>query len=158
MRALQDMPISFPGLFGDWSFNPDPIAVHIGHGIYWYGIILAIGLLAGLVLCMKQAKRYGLTEDNVLDMVLWAVPSCIIGARLYYVIFYLDLYRNADGSLNWGEMVARGEAATDQERRMAEIFQHGGDFVREEALDEIVRWFREGPHDGEVKAVPSVDI
>lgn len=100
------MPIRFPGLFGDWSFNPDPIAVHIGHGIYWYGIILAIGLLAGLVLCMKQAKRYGLTEDNVLDMVLWAVPSCIIGARLYYVIFYLDLYRNADGSLNWGEMVA----------------------------------------------------
>ena len=100
------MPISFPGLFGDWSFNPDPIAVHIGHGIYWYGIILAIGLLAGLVLCMKQANRYGLTEDNVLDMVLWAVPSCIIGARLYYVIFYLDLYRNADGSLNWGEMVA----------------------------------------------------
>ena len=42
--------------------------------------------------------RYGLTEDNVLDMVLWAVPSCIIGARLYYVIFYLDLYRNADGN------------------------------------------------------------
>ena len=100
------MPISFPGLFGDWEFNPDPIAIHIGHGIYWYGIILAIGLLAGLVLCTKQAKRYGITEDNVLDMVLWAVPSCIIGARLYYVIFYLDLYRNADGSLNWGEMVA----------------------------------------------------
>ena len=56
------------------------------------------------------------------------------------------------------QVQARGEAATDQERRMAEIFQHGGDFVREEALDEIVRWFREGPHDGEVKAVPSVDI
>ena len=74
--------------------------------MYWYGIILAIGLLAGLLLCLKQSKRYGLTEDNVLDMVLWAVPSCIIGARLYYVIFYLDLYRNADGSLNWGEMVA----------------------------------------------------
>ena len=71
-----------------------------------FAYTLAIGLLAGLVLCMKQAKRYGLTEDNVLDMVLWAVPSCIIGARLYYVIFYLDLYRNADGSLNWGEMVA----------------------------------------------------
>ena len=100
------MPISFPGLFGDWEFNPDPIAIHIGHGVYWYGIILAIGLLAGLLLCLKQSKRYGLTEDNVLDMVLWAVPSCIIGARLYYVIFYLDLYRNADGSLNWGEMVA----------------------------------------------------
>ena len=31
--------------------------------------------------------------------------------RLYYVIFYLDLYRNADGSLNWGEMVAVWDAA-----------------------------------------------
>ena len=106
MKGLTDMPISFPGLFGDWEFNPDPIAIHIGHGIYWYGIILAIGMLAGLLLCMKQAKHYGLTEDNVLDMVLWAVPCCIIGARLYYVIFYLDLYRNADGSLNWGKMIA----------------------------------------------------
>ena len=95
------MPISFPGLFGDWEFNPDPIAIHIGHGVYWYGIILAAAMLAGLLLCMKQARRFGLTEDNVLDMVLWAVPSCIIGSRIYYVVFYLDLYRNADGSLNW---------------------------------------------------------
>ena len=100
------MPISFPGLFGDWECNIDPIALHIGHGVYWYGIILAVAMLAGLLLCMKQAKRFGLSEDNVLDMVLWAVPSCIIGARLYYVLFYLDLYRTADGGLNWGEMVA----------------------------------------------------
>ena len=100
------MPISFPGLFGDWEFNPDPIAIHLGHGIYWYGIILAAAMLAGLLLCMRQAKRYGLTQDHVLDLVLWAVPSCIIGARLYYVIFYLDLYRNGDGSLNWGDMIA----------------------------------------------------
>lgn len=100
------MPISFPGLFGDWEFNPDPIALHIGHGIYWYGIILACAMLAGLFLCMKQAKRFGLTEDNVLDLVLWAVPSCILGSRIYYVIFYLDLYRNADGSLDWGRIIA----------------------------------------------------
>ena len=106
MTALKDMPISFPGLFGNWEFNPDPVAIHVGHGIYWYGIILAAAMLAGLFLCMKQAKRYGLTEDNVLDFVLWAVPCCIVGARLYYVIFYLDLYRNADGSLNWGQMIA----------------------------------------------------
>ena len=100
------MPISFPGLFGDWECNIDPIAIHIGHGVYWYGIILALGMLAGLLLCMKQAKRFGLTEDNVLDMVLWAVPACIVGARLYYVLFYLDLYRRADGSLDWGSMIA----------------------------------------------------
>ena len=106
MSALKDMPISFPGLFGDWEFNLDPIAIHIGHGVYWYGIILACAMLAGLFLCMKQAKRFGLTEDNVLDLVLWAVPCCILGSRIYYVIFYLDLYRNADGSLDWGRMIA----------------------------------------------------
>lgn len=106
MRALADMPISFPGLFGSWEFNPDPVAIDIGQGIYWYGIILAIAMLAGMYLCMKQAKHYGLTEDNVMDLVLWAVPSCIIGARLYYVLFNLDLYRDYDGTLLWGDMIA----------------------------------------------------
>ena len=105
MIAMKDMPISFPGLFGDWELNIDPVAIHVGHGIYWYGIILAVAMLAGLYLCMKQSKHYGLTEDNVMDMVLWAVPCCIIGARLYYILFYLDLYRKADGSLDWGAMV-----------------------------------------------------
>lgn len=102
---MKNMPVSFPGLFGDWEMNIDPVAIHIGHGVYWYGIILATAMLAGLFLAMKRAKRYGLTEDNVMDMVLWAVPSCIIGSRVYYVLFYLDLYRNADGSLNWGAML-----------------------------------------------------
>ena len=105
LTAMKNMPISFPGLFGDWELNIDPVAIHIGHGIYWYGIILAFAMLAGLYLCMKQAKHYGLTEDNVMDMVLWAVPCCIIGSRIYYVLFYLDLYRKADGSLDWGAML-----------------------------------------------------
>jgi phosphatidylglycerol:prolipoprotein diacylglycerol transferase len=100
------MPVSFPGLFGDWEFTLDPIAIHVGKGIYWYGIILAVAMLAGLYLAMKQGKHYGFTEDDMMDLVLWAVPFCIIGARIYYVLFYLDLYRNADGSLNWSRMVA----------------------------------------------------
>jgi len=100
------MPISFPGLFGDWEFNPDPVAIHVGHGIYWYGIILALAMLMGLLLCMNQAPRFGLKEDHVLDVVLWGVPCCILGSRIYYVIFYLDLYRNSDGGLDWGRMIA----------------------------------------------------
>ena len=100
------MPISFPGLFGEWEFNPSPVAIPFGNGIYWYGIIIGAGLLLALLFCARQAKRYGLTEDNVYDMIVWQIPLCIIGARLYYVIFYLDLYRNTDGTLNWGKMVA----------------------------------------------------
>ena len=52
---MKDMPVSFPGLFGDWELNIDPVAIHVGHGIYWYGIILAVAMLAGLYLCMKQS-------------------------------------------------------------------------------------------------------
>lgn len=106
MTALKNMPISFPGLFGDWEFNPDPVALHVGHGIYWYGIILAFAMLMGLLICVKQAKNYGFTEDNVLDLLLWEVPCCILGSRIYYVVFYLDLYRSGDGSLDWKRMIA----------------------------------------------------
>ena len=106
MQALKTMPVSFPGLFGDWEFTLDPVAIHIGHGVYWYGIILAFAMIAGMYFAMKQAKHYGLTEDHVMDTVLWSVPFCIIGARIYYVLFYLDLYRNADGTLDWSRMVA----------------------------------------------------
>lgn len=56
------------------------------------------------------------------------------------------------------QVAAKGDKATDRERQMAEVFRGGGDFVREEALDEIVQWFREGPHDGVVKSVPKVEF
>ena len=48
-----------------------------------------------------QGKKYGITEDNIYDMMIWQIPLCIIGARVYYVLFYLDLFRRADGSLNF---------------------------------------------------------
>ena len=104
--ALKNMPISFPGLFGEWSINPDPVAIHIGHGIYWYGIIIAIAMLAGYYLALKQSKHFGIPENDIMDMLLVSVPCCILCARIYYVVFYLDLYRNPDGSLNFGDMIA----------------------------------------------------
>lgn len=105
MYARSDMPISFPGIFGDWEFNPDPVAIHLGNGIYWYGIIIAAGLLLAALFCVKQGKKYGITEDNIFDMLIWEIPLCIVGARLYYVIFYLDRFRRADGSLDFAAMV-----------------------------------------------------
>ena len=83
MQARSDMPISFPGLFGDWEFNPDPVAIHWGNGIYWYGIIIVAGLLLAVLFCCRQAKRYGLTEDNVYDLIIWELPLCVLGASVY---------------------------------------------------------------------------
>lgn len=106
MYARSDLPISFPGLFGDWEINPSPVAINIGNGIYWYGIIICLGLLLAVLFCCKKAKQYGLTEDHVFDLIIWEIPLCIIGSRIYYVLFYLDLYRNLDGTLNWKKMIA----------------------------------------------------
>ena len=106
MSIMTDSPIRFPGLFGDWAFTLSSKALDIGNGVYWYGILIALGLLLALWFCMARREQYGLREDDVLDCVLWGVPAGIVGARLYYVIFYLDLYKNADGSFNWGKAVA----------------------------------------------------
>lgn len=106
MHIMTDSPIRFPGLFGDWAFTAGAKALDFGKGIYWYGIIITCGLLLAVAFCMKQRTKYGITEDDLYDCLLWGIPFGVIGARLYYVIFYLDLYRNADGTLNWGEMIA----------------------------------------------------
>lgn len=66
MKIMTDSPIRFPGLFGDWTITLSSKAINIGNGIYWYGIIIAAGMLLGLYFCMKQAHKYGLTEDNVM--------------------------------------------------------------------------------------------
>ncbi len=102
MNIAYNSPISFPGLFGDWQFTASPKALNIGGGVYWYGILIALGVLLATLLCMKQKEKYGITEDNLMDCLLWGIPCGVIGARAYYVIFYLDNFRNADGSLNWG--------------------------------------------------------
>ena len=106
MRALSNMPISFPGLFGDWEITASPVAIDIGKGIYWYGIFIALGLLLAIWFCIKQAPRFGLTEDNVLDTALVVAPAGVIGARIYYIIFYYDRFKNAAGGPDFGKMIA----------------------------------------------------
>lgn len=63
-------------------------------------------MLLALWFCMKQKEKYGITEDNLMDGVLWGIPLAIVGARLYYVLFYLDRFKKADGSFDWAESVA----------------------------------------------------
>lgn len=96
--------ITFPGL--GLHFTVDPVAFTVfGHEIYWYGIIIATGFLLAVFFCLHICEEFGLRNDDVLDMLLFATPGAILGARLYYIIFYLDLFRNADGSLNFAKML-----------------------------------------------------
>ena len=103
---MREMPVSFPGLFPGLEINIDPVALHIGHGVYWYGIIIAAGFLLAVLFCARRAHRYGIEKDHLYDLLIVATPLGIIGARLYYVIFYLDLFRNADGSFSFSKAIA----------------------------------------------------
>ena len=65
-----------------------------GFRIAFYGIIIGIGMLAGLWLAQSDAKRRGQDPELYLDFALYAIICSIIGARLYYVIFEWDYYKN----------------------------------------------------------------
>ena len=74
---------------------PDPIAfTAFGLEVRWYGIFIATALVLGLLLSIKRAPRYHLQSDDVLDFVLYMTPAIIVGARLYYVLFSFDYYRD----------------------------------------------------------------
>jgi len=106
MKILHDCPISFPGLFGDWEFTVPSKALDIGNGVYWYGILIMLGTVIATLVCMRERKKYGISEDNLLDCILWGVPCGILGARIYYVLFYLDLFRDGDGKFVWRQAIA----------------------------------------------------
>ncbi|HHW90371.1 MAG TPA: prolipoprotein diacylglyceryl transferase [Clostridiales bacterium] len=53
----------------------------------WYGFLIALGIIAGTICAYFAAKKRGYNPDVVFDIIIWALPFAIIGARLYYVIF-----------------------------------------------------------------------
>lgn len=69
--------------------------------IYWYAIIIACGILLAFIYCSKEAKRQGMDNELFIDILLWGIPSGVIGGRLYYVIFKWEYY-----SKNLGEIFA----------------------------------------------------
>lgn len=65
-----------------------------GKDIYWYGIIIAVGLILGVCVAMAEIKRRGYKSDMIIDACLICVPLAIICARAYYVIFEWKQYAN----------------------------------------------------------------
>lgn len=84
--------VSFPGLGLHFEFNP--VALQLGGlTIRWYGVLIALGLVLALIYALNVCnRRYGVTQDKLLDCVLVGIIMAIIGARLYYVAFKWDVY------------------------------------------------------------------
>lgn len=73
----------------------DPIAFSLGSiEVHWYGIILGSAALIGLLLAVQEGKRFGLSPDFFMDLLLFGVPSAIIGARIYFVAFQWNEYKD----------------------------------------------------------------
>lgn len=77
------------------SFNIDAVAFNIfGMPVYWYGIILTTGIMLGLLMAMYIAKKEGMNPDLIFDFLLYDIIFAIIGARIYFVAFNWEHYKD----------------------------------------------------------------
>ena len=100
-----EQTLSFPGLGLEFDLNPIAFTV-FGWEIHWYGIIIACGFLLAVWFCYLRAYRFGVDREKLLDMLFFAVPACIVGARAYYVIFNPSVCYDAGGTFSFYRMIA----------------------------------------------------
>ena len=84
--------IDFPHIGIHLKSVGDHITI-LGFDIAYYGIIIGIGILAGIFIAAMEAKRTGQNPEDYYDLAIYAVIFSIIGARIYYVIFSWDMYK-----------------------------------------------------------------
>ena len=68
------------------SFDIGPLTIHL------YGVIIAVGLMLAVVYALRRREQFGISEDDLMDGVLWIAPFAIICARLYYCAFEWERY------------------------------------------------------------------
>lgn len=85
--------VSFPGL-GIQNLPVSRVAFEIfSVPVYWYGLLIALSIVFCLLLAMRHADHYGLKADDVMDVFIFLIPMMILFARIYYVVFEWDYYR-----------------------------------------------------------------
>lgn len=73
----------------------DRVFISIGPiNIYWYSVLIVVSIIIGMHFSLKQAKINNLGKNFLYDLIFYLIPTSIIGARLYYVIFNFSLFKN----------------------------------------------------------------
>lgn len=85
--------ISFPNLGLSFSHVGRSISI-FGFDIYFYGIVIALAMVAGIYLAMWVAGKTKQNPDDYFNLALVAIVTALICARLYYVIFSWDYYKD----------------------------------------------------------------
>ncbi len=89
--------IEFPKLGIHLNINPVAFEIPLGDRaitVHWYGIIIATAIMVALALATRQTKKFGIKEDDLIDMFLIALPVSIVFARLFFVVFTWDSFKN----------------------------------------------------------------
>lgn len=90
---MSETAIEFPHL-GIYLENVPKTFTVFGFTIALYGVVIAIGMGAGLFLALRMAKKYGHDPEDIWDFFLYGIFFGLVGARIYYVIFAWDYYKN----------------------------------------------------------------
>lgn len=73
----------------------DPVIFTIGNfSVRWYSVLILLGIIMGYFLAVKEARKFNISSDLVLDVAFWVIIFGIIGARVYYVLFNFNLYKD----------------------------------------------------------------
>ena len=96
--------INFFGL--ELTVNPIAFTIPIGGGwnVYWYGILITLGIALAVIYGLKRAKSFGIDPDKLMTAILVTLVGAVLSARLYYVIFMesmpiTDFFKIHDGGL-----------------------------------------------------------
>lgn len=85
--------IAFPGLGID-AFTIKSTFSLLGFEIHYYGVIIALGIVLAYIFAVYEGKRRDISSDTILDVIIYGLPSAVVCARLYYVIFQWDYFKN----------------------------------------------------------------
>lgn len=82
------------------SLQMNRVAFQLGGlKVHWYALIILLGVILGFLYATYFAKKEKLETDTLYDVLLWGLPSAIVGARLYYVLFNFSEYVNRPGDI-----------------------------------------------------------
>ena len=85
--------IEFPNI-GIHLDNVGKTVTVFGFDIAYYGIVIGIGMLTGIAMAMMEAKRTNQNQEDYIDIAIFGIIFGIIGARIYYVVFAWDMYKD----------------------------------------------------------------
>ena len=96
---MEQVAVKFPKLGLEFPITREAFVIG-DFAIYWYAIFIAVGAILAVIYAMINAKKYGINPDKLLDLGIVGLIFGIIGARLYYVIFNIENYKNFADIIN----------------------------------------------------------